>query len=513
MLGIGVSIGLAEIILISVVSLATALTAIATAHLIRRYWLHQKPHAGDVPLISLSGGRVVSFHPDFRDFLNQRGWDKSPESLRPFFAFRFRGLPNGFPDTCDDHSDFAPRMSEDEVHLVVRRSEDNLTISLAGRGQTDVAAHVTRYRDYAKWLTKWVSRSEQNPIWVTDKDGQVIWANRAYKKLIHALKIQDGTDGTLLSELDAGRSLPDREQRRFRVTVGDDGPERWIDVSETIEHDFHLYHATDVTAVVQAETAQHAFVQTLTKTFAQLSIGLAIFDRKRQLALFNPALVDLTGLPPDFLSGRPGYLSFFDKLRDANIMPEPRRYTVWRDKIFDLIAAAEDGRYQETWSLPQGRTYRVTGRPHPNGAVAFIVEDISGEVTLTRRFREQLDLSHSVIESLEEAVAVFSPQGVLSYTNAAYRDLWGKSTDGTPLDQSVSEVSQHWQDQCDASPVWGDFRDFAVRFDERAEWDAAVTLKDGRMLDCRFRPLNGGATLVTFRQCQTQRQMALAGTL
>ena len=69
MLGIGVSIGLAEIILISVVSLATALTAIATAHLIRRYWLHQKPHAGDVPPdfnLKLIGGsedrvRISSF--------------------------------------------------------------------------------------------------------------------------------------------------------------------------------------------------------------------------------------------------------------------------------------------------------------------------------------------------------------------------------------------------------------------------------------------------------------------
>jgi len=54
--------------------------------------------------------------------------------------------------------------------------------------------------------------------------------------------------------------------------------------------------------------AQRNFVQTLTKTFAQLSIGLAIFNRERQLVLFNPALIDLTALPADFLTGRPHLL-------------------------------------------------------------------------------------------------------------------------------------------------------------------------------------------------------------
>lgn len=67
------------------------------------------------------------------------------------------------------------------------------------------------------------------------------------------------------------------------------------------------------------------FVQTLTKTFATLSIGLVIFDRNRQLMLFNPALIDLTTLPADFLSARPNLLTVFDKLRDNQIMPEPKK--------------------------------------------------------------------------------------------------------------------------------------------------------------------------------------------
>ena len=47
----------------------------------------------------------------------------------------------------------------------------------------------------------------------------------------------------------------------------------------------------DVTEIVRAQQAQKNFVQTLTKTFATLSIGLAIFDRNA-INAFNPALID-----------------------------------------------------------------------------------------------------------------------------------------------------------------------------------------------------------------------------
>jgi hypothetical protein len=87
--------------------------------------------------------------------------------------------------------------------------------------------------------------------------------------------------------------------------------------------------------------------------------------------LFNPALIDLTALPADFLSARPNLLSFFDRLRDHRMMPEPKNYGSWRHQMADLVAAAADGRYQETWSLPSGAVYSVSGQPHPDGAVAF----------------------------------------------------------------------------------------------------------------------------------------------
>lgn len=131
---------------------------------------------------------------------------------------------------------------------------------------------------------------------------------------------------------------------------------------------------------------------------------------------------------------------------------------------------------------------------------------------LTRRFREQLDMSQSVIESLDDAVAVFTPRGTLSFANVAYRDLWDLPEDEPMLDLSASEASRHWQDLCDPTPVWGDFRDFVAGRDQRAEWDATVKLRDGQPLECRFRPLTGGASLAIFRAEPTPEAVQYRGT-
>ena len=82
-----------------------------------------------------------------------------------------------------------------------------------------------------------------------------------------------------------------------------------------------------------AERQARVFVQTLSKTFAQLSTGLAIFDRSRKLVMFNPALMDLTKLSAAFLSGQPDLNAFLDRLRDSGVLPEPKNYASWREEV------------------------------------------------------------------------------------------------------------------------------------------------------------------------------------
>lgn len=335
------------------------------------------------------------------------------------------------------------------------------------------------------------------PAWQVDETGQVRNHNVAYAELVDIVHGTAPDPARVLFETQFDNQA-DTARQRVSLALPRSETRLWYDVFMVRHDGFRQFFAIDMNAVVSAEIAQRNFVQTLAKTFAQLSIGLAIFDRNRQLALFNPALIDLTNLPADFLSGRPNLLTFFDRLRDNWMMPEPKNYGSWRHQMADLVAAADDGRYHETWSLPSGSVYSVSGRPHPDGAVAFLFEDITAEVTLTRRFRADVELQQSILDRVDEAIAVFSPAGVLTLSNHAYRRLWGVDPDGSFADVSIIDSIRVWQDKCLATPIWGEIRDFLSGPDQRSDWWAPVRLRDGTGLTCSVHPVHFGATMVSF---------------
>lgn len=353
------------------------------------------------------------------------------------------------------------------------------------------------------------------PVWRVNSKGELVWFNKAYETLCDTvLGCKPGPDCALFSPA-YEIPIPTKKARRSLI-VPETGKKLWFDLSVVQCDGGTLIYAVDINAVVDAEVAQRNFVQTLAKTFAQLSIGLAIFDRNRQLVLFNPALIDLTALPADFLSARPTLMSFFDRLRDQRMMPEPKNYGSWREQLAELVEAAADGRYQETWSLPTGSVYSVSGRPHPDGAVAFLFEDITAEITLTRRFRSDLELGQAVFDRLEDAIAVFSMNGNLIFSNTAYQTLWNVDPEKSFAQTAILDAVRVWQDQCMATPIWGDIRDFVATQDHRAEWWAKITQRTGEPLICSVHPIQSGATMINFTrpamtpQVNPQKTPALA---
>ena len=66
-------------------------------------------------------------------------------------------------------------------------------------------------------------------------------------------------------------------------------------------------------------------------------------------------------------------------------------------------------------------------------------------------------------------------------------------------DETLRSLSGRWRMKCSPSPVWADLEDFASNPGDRTQWKAEVRLLDGRLIDCRFAPLAGGATMTAFR--------------
>lgn len=332
-------------------------------------------------------------------------------------------------------------------------------------------------------------------VWRNDEAGRLIWANQAYLDL--------ATNG---QTDDAGQWPPPSlfplagvGESRERLETRPSEQKRWFDVRRVRVDGDILGMAVPADKAVQAEKSLHEFVQTLTKTFADLPVGLAVFDRSRRLFLFNPALTDLTRLPANILSARPTLKEVLNLLRDNRVLPEPKNYKSWLDQIEGVEREAEQGTFQDTWMLPSGQTYRVSGQPHPDGALAFLIEDISDEVTLTRRFHSDVQIGRAVVDHLPDAIAVFAPDGGIVLTNRAYRDMWTGLDDEIAVDAlDIAGSALIWQQRCAPSQVWAELQSYVRKIGDRAAWSGTARLWDGRQLDSHASALPGGWTMVSF---------------
>lgn len=336
------------------------------------------------------------------------------------------------------------------------------------------------------------------PVWREDDGGAVVWANAAYLRLASDRLDEDEELGWPLPRM-FGDSGSLGTTARHRLDGLGRQPALWFDISRQRQGATVLGFALPADAAQKAETGLRDFMQTLVLTFAHLPVGLAIFDVNRQLHLFNPAFLDLTGLPVDFLASRPRLAAVLDMLRDRSMIPEPKDARAWRKRISEMERGGAGTAHDETWSLPGGQTYRVSTRPHGEVGLAVMIEDISTEMTRTRRYRADVELGQSVIDALSEGIVVFSAAGHLVMSNEAYGTLWPQDPSQHLVEAGVLTLARQWQALSPPSPVWRQIEEFVAAPDERRAWGADVRLLDGRLMGCRVAPLAGGATLVAFR--------------
>ncbi|WP_285671701.1 sensor histidine kinase [Paralimibaculum aggregatum] len=272
----------------------------------------------------------------------------------------------------------------------------------------------------------------------------------------------------------------------------------------------HVGYAVDASAAASAERTLTRFVQTMTETFAHLTVGLAIFDRNQTLVLFNPALVRMWEQDPAWLARRPGLREILDRLRSARRVPDVRDYHAWRDELLGLFNDTERAEYEELWNLADGTSIRVLARPHPHGALAFVFDDATERMRLERRNRHMDDLINSTLENLHEGLAVFAPDGTLKFVNRAFHEIWDTDSSSVTLDMHASDLCALCSRLTVETEVWERMVTFATGEDNRRAWTARLSLGSGRMLGARFAPLPDGSTMALFADVTDSERIAAA---
>ena len=425
------------------------------------------------------------------------------QDLRRWLEYRFSDLPDTLEVLDRDAAlELTPRQADDPARLRIENRGKTTRVILSDDDLYDPAEkHDALRRQSLLREDSTAFRASPYAMWKTDLAGALIWRNPACDSILREQPQALDILTRLMAQGDASqltRHTLDRHEGDVPL---------WLEVKREATETGFIHYAADITAAIRAEDAQHRFVQTLTKTFASLATGLAVFGRDQQLALFNPALIDLTGVSPEFLSARPSLNSFFDTLRDRQVLPEPRSYASWRAQLQDMIKAASDGDYLETWSLPSGLTYRVTGRPHPDGAVAFLFEDITAEISLTRRFRTQIDLRQSVLDKLDDAIAVFGPDNILVFCNQAFSRLAKVDPDSAFADMSTSDIARICRDRFPDMTFWSRVADQRTgeTFAEFTSRRCSTDESDGRSgggIRFTHMSISGGAVLIGAAQAR-----------
>lgn len=355
--------------------------------------------------------------------------------------------------------------------------------------------------------------------WSQGPDGQVAWANATYRDSFDAPSgdLPDhritNAFGHVLEEVPLTARGAD-SRRRVSVSARGSAEAHWYEVSQSAGPSGEtLGFALAADDLVAAEASLRRFVETLTETFAHLPIGLAVFDKNRRLGLFNPALTDLVKIDAVWLAGRPSLRDFLERLRETRQMPEQKDFASWRRKLGELEEGARSGTYEENWQLPSGKIFRVTGRPHPQGALAFLFEDISTAIILERKYRSELELSQATLDRISEAVAVFNASGMLVFVNSAFEALWGLDPMARLDGPGVAEMAAIWSERCRPSPVWSRLTEFTTAAEARTSWNETVETLDGRQLHLLVAPLPDASALMVFRDLAAERAAIRSGVI
>ena len=418
--------------------------------------------------------------------------------IGPILSERFVGVPKSLINLPEGHTRLSASAAYANDQLLIEKSGPRARVTFVSRPPSEA-------RMESSQLLSLSSSTSIVPSWIQGSKGHILWSNAAYENLLDRIPMEKRIGPRQvfpLGTMDEGSV----RRRREGVDAGPGSGVLWFDVTAKRIRHWTVCHAVDIAPVVKAEIAQRNFVQTLAKTFAHLQTGLAIFDKDRKLALFNPALVDITTLSPDFLSKQPDMFSFFDRLRESRRMPEPKDYQEWRNTIAHLSEDIDNAVYQETWSLESGQTIRVTGRPHPDKALAFLLEDISAEITLTRHFRAEMELAHAILDDLPKGLIVFAPDGGVVLCNETFREMFDFDPDTAIGNASVTDAIQRWRGQFLDDAAFRSFDQHVMAPQNRTDLQTILTHLSGRQYCVEIKPVQSGGMRLSFDCAQESEQ-------
>jgi len=358
-----------------------------------------------------------------------------------------------------------------------------------------VSARVTDFRELLDALPL--------PVWLRDATLSLVWGNQAFLSATGAPDVETARANQSAlekSERDLAASARNQrgtlEARRFAV-VG--GHRRALAVTETpIDGMGVVGSAIDVTEVSAAESRLQQHIDAHADTLDKLATAVAIFGRDQKLTFYNRAFARLWGLSESWLDTHPADGEVLDRLREDRKLPEQRDYQAWKRER--LTRYENPGEYpsEDLWHVPGGKTLRVVAQPHPFGGLTFLYEDVTERLALESNYNTLIKVQSATLDTLQEGVVVFGPDGKMKLHNAAFIRIWNLSPKDLAGEPHVRSIAAACADKFGDEAVWERLIQSIVSgAPSRRDW-GEIERSDRTILSLSLSPLPDGAILVTF---------------
>ncbi len=351
--------------------------------------------------------------------------------------------------------------------------------------------------------------------WALNADGGLEGASPTYLSALgvessdqarrQGLTLDPGADRDALAALHAGEAA---EMVRHDTR---DGRARTVKFRfEPLGSGTVLVWASDITDQAQAERTERRRDAALRLVLGQIDDAVALFDAERRLVLYNGAFAELWGAPAAWLQDRPTHGEWLDRLRRERRLPHGEDYAAFKSRELARHERSEPS--EGLWRLPDGRTFRAAGAPHPDGGLFLVFTDLTDGLQAAARFNQLLQVHQATLDKLTDAVAVFGADARLRLHNEAFAKLWRLQAEALLNAPPFDALVEVWAAQIHDLQFW---RDLKIRITDpdpmvRSPAQGEAVTGEGRRLAWQSRPLPDGATLVGFTDVTDARRIEAA---
>ncbi len=341
------------------------------------------------------------------------------------------------------------------------------------------------------------------PVWLRDKTLSLLWGNRAYlaataqadeAALVSTQTALDRSERDLAAAARAeGGAL---DAKRFAI-IG--GQRRALAFTHVPIDDGRIVGtAVDVTEITIAEAHLQQHLDAHADTLDKLATAVAIFGRDQKLTFHNAAFARLWDLPEKWLETHPTDGEILDRLRETRHLPEQPNYQAWKRQRLALYEKPGEYLPEELWHVPGGQTLRVVAQPHPFGGLTFLYEDVTEKLALESSYNTLIKVQSATLDTLQEGVAVFGPDGRMKLHNAAFAKLWELEPADLAGEPHIARIAKACIARYGEEAAWEKLvAAVSSGSERRSDW-GEIERNDKSIVSASLAPLPNGATLVTF---------------